>query len=402
MSRCRDKMTKINNNSSSIDIKYVDSEITDIIKQEKERQCKGLELIAAQNFTSKAVAQAMGSCLMNDGDKTHRSDNMDKIEKICQKRALELFKLDPEEWGVNVHSLSGSIANLVAYTAIAGPHGKIMGLDLFDGGHYSHGFHGSIDDTMATSIKLHYSGDLFINTSRDLDYRRFRDICDDVGAYLLGDMAHVCGLVAAGLAPSPFDFCDIVTTTTYKSLRGPRAGLIFFRKAVAVSLKEAMSPDFIFYQKQILANAKALCTEIQTRGYSIATGGTDNHMVIIELDTRKVNANQAATVLEDVGLYVNKKLRPSDKDKTKPSGLRIGSPALTSRSFKEHHFTTVADFIDRAIKIAEQVVEVCGRKEGKFKEELFQNPKIQANVNDLRTEIENFAMQFPMPGIKGW
>merc|ERR1711976_100691 len=249
------------------DISVADPAMAEIIKKEKDRQMRGLEMIASENFASRAVLQALGSCLNNkysEGQIGQRyyggNEYIDEMETLTKNRALQVYGLSPEEWGVNVQPLSGSPANFAVYTAIVEPHGRIMGLDLPDGGHLSHGFMTSSKKISATSIffesmpyrldpatglidydKLEENARLFKPKmiiagmscySRNLDYKRFRQIADENDAYLLADMAHISGLVAAGVTPSPFKYCDIVTTTTHKTLRGPRSGMIFYRKGV--------------------------------------------------------------------------------------------------------------------------------------------------------------------------
>ena len=248
-------------------LKDFDPEMHELIKSEKQRQLRGLELIASENFTSRAVLETLGSCLTNKYSEGYPgvryyggNEIIDKIELLTQKRALETFDCDPAKWGVNVQTLSGCPANFAVYTALLGPHGRFMGLNLPDGGHLSHGFYTPAKKISATSMffenlpysinvetglidydQLHHNAKLFrphiivAGTScysRNLDYKRFREICDDVGAILMADMAHISGLVAAKAVPTPFDYADIVTTTTHKSLRGPRAALVFFRKGV--------------------------------------------------------------------------------------------------------------------------------------------------------------------------
>ncbi|KAJ8319196.1 hypothetical protein KUTeg_004287 [Tegillarca granosa] len=457
------------------DINDEDPEIAEIVKKEKERQMKGLELIASENFTSKAVMQALGSCLTNkysEGQPGQRyyggNHYIDMVERLCQKRALEAYRLDPEKWGVNVQVLSGSPANFAVYTAVVEPHGRIMGLYLPDGGHLSHGFMTGTRKVSATSVffesfpykvdpvtglidydELHRNAKLFLPKliiagvscySRNLDYKRFREICDDVDAYLLADMAHVSGLVAAGVAPDPFEYCDIVTTTTHKSLRGPRSGMIFFRKgvrkvlkngtevkydlekkineavfpglqggphnhqiaAVAVALKQATKPEFKVYQQQVLANAKTMCKEMQARGYTVVSGDTDNHLILVDLRPNKLDGARAEKVLEEVNIAVNKNTCPGDKSALKPSGLRIGTPALTSRNFKEQDFVQVVDFIDRAIKITSEIVANCGPTLKEFNTKLETDAGIIEKVKTLKSDVENFAVKFPMPGIDGW
>ncbi|XP_050391751.1 serine hydroxymethyltransferase, cytosolic [Patella vulgata] len=456
------------------DIRDDDPEIYDLIRAEKSRQMRGLELIASENFASKACLQALGSCLNNkysEGQPGQRyyggNEVIDKVELLCQKRALEAFKLDPEQWGVNVQPHSGSPANFAVYTAVVEPHGRIMGLHLPDGGHLSHGFMTGTKKVSATSVyfesfpykvspktglidydELEKNSLLFLPKliiagtscySRNLDYKRFRQIADGVGGYLLADMAHVSGLVAAGLVPSPFEYCDIVTTTTHKTLRGPRSGMIFFRKgvrrtlkdgteekynlerkineavfpglqggphnhqiaSVAVALKQANTSEFVQYQKQTMANAKAMSKALTDRGYTVVTGGTDTHLVLVDLRPQKLDGARAEKVLEEVGIAVNKNTCPGDKSALKPSGLRLGTPALTSRNMTESDLVKVVDFFHQAIVLAGEVNASCGPLLKDFKAKL-QDPSVQSRIEQLQKSVESFALNFPMPGYDEW
>ena len=310
-------------------VSETDPELMGLLRQEKSRQVEGLELIASENFTSQAVLDCLGSCLTNKysegypGQRYYGGNQIvDRVELLCQERALEAFKLDPAQWGVNVQPLSGSPANFQVYTGLLKPHERIMGLDLPDGGHLTHGFMagdkrisasslffesmpykikqdtGLIDYDMLSQTARLFKPRLIIAGitaySRLVDYKKFREVCDSVGAYLMSDMAHISGLVAAGVIPSPFEYSDVVTTTTHKSLRGPRAGMIFYRigakgtnqkgeetmydlkkpidtavfpslqggphentiAAIATCLRQAMEPDFKTYQESVLKNAK--------------------------------------------------------------------------------------------------------------------------------------------------
>lgn len=262
-----------------------DPEMYDLVRQEKQRQKRGLELIASENFTSRAVLETLGSCLTNKYSEGYPgvryyggNEIIDKVELLTQKRALEVFGLSNEKWGVNVQALSGCPANFAVYTALLGPHGRLMGLNLPEGGHLSHGFYTPSKKISATSVffesmpyslvpetglidydKLLENARLFRPQiiiagtscySRNLDYKRFREICDDVGAILLADMAHISGLVAAKVVPDPFLYADVVTTTTHKSLRGPRAALIFFRRGLKeVDAKTGKEINYDFERK---------------------------------------------------------------------------------------------------------------------------------------------------------
>lgn len=453
-------------NSSLQDI---DPEVFKIIENEKDRQKRCINLIASENFTSKSVLDALGSVMQNkysEGYPNARyyggNEFIDQAELLCQKRALEAYRLDPKEWGVNVQSMSGSPANFQVFTALLDVHDRIMGLDLPHGGHLSHGYQlpnkkismvskyfesipyrldestGRIDYDECEKFALRILPKILIAGtsaySRLIDYARMRSIADKAGSYLLADMAHISGLVAAGVVPSPFEYADVVTTTTHKSLRGPRGAMIFYRKgqrgvdkqgnpimwdiaekidaavfpglqggphnhtitALTVALKQAQTPEFKTYQQQVMKNAAALADKLSGEGLNLVSGGTDNHLLLLDLTAKGVNGNKTELVCEKTSIICNKNTVPGDKSAMNPSGLRLGAPAMTSRGLVEEDFAQVGDFISRAVKITQDIQTTSGKKLTDFKRVMNESPP--GTMLELKQEVEAFASRFDTIG----
>ena len=391
-------------------LKDSDPAIAGLIDQEKQRQETHLELIASENFTSQAVMDAQGSVLTNkyaEGLPHKRyyggCEHVDAIEELAIERAQRLFGA---AWA-NVQPHSGAQANFAVFLALLQPGNTIMGMDLSHGGHLTHGSPVNVsgkwfkviqygvdpdsqqlDMEAVRQLALEHRPQLIIcgysAYPRTIDFAAFRSIADEVGAYLLADMAHIAGLVAAGVHPSPLPHCDVVTTTTHKTLRGPRGGLILcrdaefgrkFDKAVfpgsqggplehviaakAVALGEALQPEFQVYSRQVVANAQALAGRIQERGIAVVSSGTDNHLVLLDLRSIGMTGKVADLLVSDVNITANKNTVPFDPESPfVTSGLRLGTAALTTRGFDEEAFREVADVIaDRLLKPADDAVK---------------------------------------------
>ncbi len=381
-------------------LKEVDPAIWNLIRAETQRQEEGLELIASENFVSPAVLEAAGSVLTNkyaEGYPGKRyyggCEEVDKVEQLAIDRAIQLFGAE----AANVQPHSGSQANMAAYMSVMKPGDTMLALDLNSGGHLTHGasfnFSGklykavhyglqrdteTIDYAQAAALaKEHQPKVVVVGASaypRVIDFAKFREIASSVGAKMMVDMAHIAGLVAAGVHPSPVPFADIVTTTTHKTLRGPRSGMILMKEplakaingqifpgiqggplmhviaAKAVALGEALRPEFKAYQQQIVKNAQALAEGLKAQGLRLCSGGTDNHLMLVDLRPKKITGKLAEEVLGKAGITVNKNQIPFDPEKpTVSSGVRIGTPAITTRGMKEPQMEHVARLIGEAL-----------------------------------------------------
>ena len=384
------------------EILKTDPEIAQAITDEMKRQNSHIELIASENWVSKAVMAAMGSPLTNKYAEGYPSKRyyggcqcVDVVENLARDRAKELFGCDY----VNVQPHSGAQANLAVYFAMLEPGDKILGMNLDHGGHLTHGSpvnlsgkyfkstfygvndEGVIDYDVVRQRAIEEKPKLIVAGAsayaRIIDFKKFREIADEVGAYLMVDMAHIAGLVAAGLHPSPIPYADVVTTTTHKTLRGPRGGMILwnekanekfnFDKAIfpgtqggplehviagkAVCFKEALQPEFKAYQKQILANAQALANALLDRGVNLVSGGTDNHLMLVDLRDENVTGKDLEKRLDSAHITCNKNAIPNDpRSPFLTSGIRLGTPAVTTRGMKEEDMEVIAEAISLVIK----------------------------------------------------
>ncbi|HTX86840.1 MAG TPA: serine hydroxymethyltransferase [Candidatus Nanoarchaeia archaeon] len=403
-------------------IKKEDKEVYAAIEKEAKRQADELEMIASENYVSPAVLEAMGSILTNkysEGYPAHRyyggNQNIDEVETIAIERAKKLFSAEH----VNVQPLSGSPANAAVYFAFLKPGDKVLGLRLDHGGHLSHGHpvnfsgllynfiqygvdpaSGYIDMKAVREMALKEKPKMivvgFSAYSREVDWQAFKDIADEIGAFTFADIAHIAGLVAAGAVGNPVPIFDVVTTTTHKTLRGPRGAIIMCKEkfakqvdravfpgmqggphdhitaAKAVAFGEALRPEFKIYAKQVIANAKVLAAEFIKRGYRVISNGTDNHLMVVDMTSKNITGREAEEVLNKIGISVNRSTIPNDPNPPfKPSGVRFGTPALTTRGMKEKEVSQIAAWIDEAImnkdneeKLAElkkKVKKLCGK-----------------------------------------
>ena len=389
------------------EIKKVDSEIADAIKKEMERQNSHIELIASENWVSKAVMAAMGSPLTNkyaEGYPGRRyyggCQCIDIVEDLARERAKKLYGCDY----ANVQPHSGAQANLAAFFAMLTPGDTVLGMNLAHGGHLTHGSPVNLSGKYFEIVSYGVNNDGFIDYdkvreialkerpkliiagasayARTIDFKRFREIADEAGAYLMVDMAHIAGLVAAGLHPSPIPYAHVTTTTTHKTLRGPRGGMMLwnqeaqemfnFNKAIfpgtqggplehviaakAVCFKEALEPEFKEYQQQILKNAQALCKGLMQRGVKIVSGGTDNHLMLVDLSKEEVTGKELEKRLDDAHITCNKNTIPNEpRSPFVTSGIRLGTPAVTTRGMTEEDMDVIAECIFLVLKSEEDI-----------------------------------------------
>jgi len=382
-------------------LKNTDPQVHDAILKELDRQKNKIELIASENFVSNAVMEAMGSYMTNKYAEGYPSsryyggcENVDIVEDLARERVKELFGAEH----ANVQPHSGAQANMAVYLALLAPGDTVLGMNLSHGGHLTHGSKvnssgklynfvpygvdketGRIDYEEVERLALEHKPKLILAGAsayaRIIDFKKFREIADKVGAYFMVDMAHIAGLVAAGLHPNPVEYADVVTSTTHKTLRGPRGGLILCKSehakaidkaifpgtqggplmhviaAKAVCFKEALQPDFKEYQNQIIKNASALASELLKLGFNLVSDGTDNHLILIDLRNKNITGKDLETKLDSVGITVNKNSVPFDTEKpTITSGIRIGTPAVTSRGFNEDDMKEIAQLINMVVE----------------------------------------------------
>lgn len=407
-------------------LKKSDPKVWTIIKQEMARQNDELEMIASENYVSPAVLEAMATVLTNKysegypGKRYYGGNQIiDDMETLAIERAKKLFKAEH----VNVQPLSGSPANAAVYMAFLKPGDKVLGLKLDHGGHLSHGHPinfsgilynfvqyevnqntGRIDMDQVKKIAIKEKPKMIVAGysaySREIEWKKFRAIADQIGAYLFADISHTAGLIAAGVMDNPVPLCDVVSTTTHKTLRGPRGAIIMCRKqfakqidrsvfpgmqggphdhitaAKAVAFGEALKPNFKKYAKQIIKNCQTLSTELQKLGYKIISGGTDNHLIVVDMTTKGLTGKEAEKTLEAVGISVSRSTIPNDPNPPmNPSGVRFGTPALTTRGMKTNELKKITAYINQAIE----------------------NRDHKKKLTKIKSQIKTLCKQFPIP-----
>ena len=406
-------------------LKKVDPEVYDAILRETKREAGKLELIPSENFVDEAVLEAQGSVMTNKYAEGYPGKRyyygcvyVDIVEALAIERTKKLFGADH----ANVQPHSGTQANMAVYFALLQPGDTILGMNLAHGGHLSHGspanFSGklykivaygvdrkteTIDfEEVAAQAEKHRPKIIVVGASaypRTIDFGKFREVADSVGAVVMADIAHIAGMVAAGVHPSPVPVCEFVTTTTHKTLRGPRGGIIMCRRdfaktldsrvfpgsqggplmhviaAKAVALKEALSEEFRAYQRQIVANAKALATELMAEGFRLVSGGTDNHLMLVDLTDKGITGAEAGEALDRAGITTNKNMIPFDtRSPMITSGIRLGTPAVTTRGMKENEMKTIGRMISHILK----------------------NIKDESRITEVRKEVRTLCEKFPL------
>ncbi len=403
-----------------------DPEALAIIKEEAKRQNEELELIASENYVSPAVLETMASVLTNKysegypGKRYYGGNQViDKIESLAIERAKKLFSAEH----VNVQPLSGSPANAAVYMAFLQPGDKVLGLKLDHGGHLSHGHKVNFSGRLYNFVQYGVDSDTgvinmdevreialrerpkmivagFSAYSREIDWQKFKDIADEIGAYTFADIAHIAGLIAGKQLVNPVPVFDVVSTTTHKTLRGPRGAIIMCKEkfakqidsavfpgmqggphehiiaSIAVSFQEALQPEFKTYAAQVIKNAKAMATEFLDLGYKVVSGGTDNHLLVLDLSSKNLAGKEAEKILEKIGISVSRSTIPNDPNPPmNPSGVRIGTPAITTRGLKEEEIRLVVGYIDEALK----------------------NKDDEQKLKNIKKEIEGICKRFPIP-----
>ncbi|HNV12383.1 MAG TPA: serine hydroxymethyltransferase [bacterium] len=405
-------------------LKNIDQEILDLINKETNRQEDELELIASENYASQAVLETMASSLNNkysEGypNKRYYGGNsvIDEVETIAIERLKKLFGAEH----ANVQVLSGSPANAAVYMAFLEPGDKVLGLKLDHGGHLSHGHSVNFSGRLYNFVQYEVAENGIINMekvrevalkekpkmivagfsaySRDLDWKKFKEIADEIGAYTFADIAHIAGLIAGGCLSSPVPYFDVVSSTTHKTLRGPRGAFILCKEkfakqvdravfpgmqggphdhitaAKAVAFKEALKPEFKIYSEQIIKNAKTMASKFIELGYDIVSGGTDNHLMVVDLRNKNISGLEAEQALEKAGISVSRSTIPNDPaPPMKPSGIRIGTPAITTRGFKENEVLQTTELIDLVLK----------------------NKNDDNALNEIKEKVKNLCAKFPI------
>lgn len=431
-----------------------DKELYEILERETTRQKRSLELIASENFTSVSVLRANGTIFTNkysEGYPGKRyyggNEEIDALELLCKKRALEAFGLDETVWDVNVQAYSGSTANFSVYTALLNPGDRLMGLDLPSGGHLTHGYYTGAKKISSSSIyfnslpygvgadfRIDYDGlerdakkfkpRLIIAGASayvfDYDYARFKSIASSIGAYLMADIAHTAGLVSAGLLASPFNVCDVVTTTTHKTLRGPRGALIFYRKelkdkidfavfpsnqggphnntisAICTAMKQVCTDEYKAYAVRVVSNAKFLASALAERGFDVVGGGTDNHIVLIDVKkSKRIGGSRFEKVAEACNVSVNKNTIATDTSALNPSGVRLGTPAMTTRGFVEADFEFVAAVLDEIATLAQKIQSAAdGAMLADF---VICMSKFEEEIRRIKEKVGRYCEKFDLP-----